>query len=175
MDSDEAVARFALQLTAAQRPLYFYVATLVGHPPDAEDILQETNRLVWEKFDEYRPGTNFLAWVYKIAFFEVLGFRKRKAREQAGFSEQTLELLAQDAAAAVEEESAEQEALVGCLQKLSDRDRELIVGRYRAEMPVEALAQRFGRSAKTLYHSLSRIRASLLDCIRRTLAAEARS
>src|SRR5262249_7281661 len=118
--------QFAQELTALQRPLYVYITKLVGRPADAEDVLQEVNRVLWEKLDEYRPGTNFAAWASKVAYFEVLTYRKRQARQRLRFSDATLELLADEAAADAERESEERQALHRCLDKLPPGDRELI-------------------------------------------------
>ena len=39
-----------------------YINALVLDWNDADDLFQETCLVLWQKFDEFRPGTNFLAW-----------------------------------------------------------------------------------------------------------------
>lgn len=175
MNQAEVVRQFAQELTAIQRQLFMYITTLVNVPADADDVLQEVNRVIWEKFEEFRPGTNFAAWAYKIAYYEVLTFRKRKAREKLQFKDETLELLARDATQLLSDESAQRLALRGCLEKLPDADRELISQRYLSDTDMHAMAEQLGRSEKSLYRSLARIRSMLLECIQRTMAAEALS
>lgn len=173
MDTPEAVKRFASQLTAFQRPLYLFIVSLVHHAADADDVLQDVNRILWEKADEYEPGTNFAAWAYRVAHYQVLTLRKQKARQLSRFRDATLELIAQDAARLLDDEPAERDALRGCLGKLTAGDRDLVTRRYLAETDMHALAKQLDRPEKSLYRSIARIREMLLDCIQRTLAAEA--
>lgn len=70
-----------------------------------------------------------------------------------------------------------EECLQSCLQKISAANRELIVGYYTKEKQAKIdhrseLAQRFGMSVKTLRVKVHRIRASLLECIRRCVKRE---
>ena len=52
---DEFVALY----TRHERKLYRYVAALLAHPDDAEDVLQNTARVLWQKFEQYRPESRF--------------------------------------------------------------------------------------------------------------------
>jgi RNA polymerase sigma-70 factor (ECF subfamily) len=38
--------------------IYTYIRVLIPNRTDAEDVFQETSRTLWEKFDEYQPGTD---------------------------------------------------------------------------------------------------------------------
>lgn len=97
MNEAREVARFAQNLTHVQRQLFVYLTTLVGQIADVEDLLQEVNRIIWQKYAEFQPDANFAAWAYKIAYFEVLKFRKLKGRDRLRFTDATLELLAAEA------------------------------------------------------------------------------
>ena len=44
---------------AQQRELYHFLAAQVERPEDADDLLQETSVTLWEKFDQFEPGTSF--------------------------------------------------------------------------------------------------------------------
>ena len=52
-----------------QRQLLGYIFTLVGNMDDAEDLLQQTNLILWRKFDDYQPGTDFIRWACYVAAF----------------------------------------------------------------------------------------------------------
>jgi RNA polymerase sigma-70 factor (ECF subfamily) len=41
---------------------------------DAEEIFQRCAVLLWEKFDQFEPGTNFEAWACHIVRLEVMNF-----------------------------------------------------------------------------------------------------
>jgi RNA polymerase sigma-70 factor (ECF subfamily) len=58
--------------------------------------------------------------------------------------------------------------------KLRESDRALIQTRYSPEGEGPGIADRLGRPINSIYQSLSRIRKTLLECINRRLAAEAR-
>ena len=46
-----------------QRRIYGLILALVPNGPDADDIPQETCAVLWQKFDEFDPGTNWADWI----------------------------------------------------------------------------------------------------------------
>ena len=42
-----------------QNRIFAYILTLVPHGADAEDIMQETASVAWEKFGTFKEGTDF--------------------------------------------------------------------------------------------------------------------
>ncbi|MBA4065642.1 MAG: RNA polymerase subunit sigma [Isosphaera sp.] len=173
MDADaREVARFGQHLTAIQRQLFVYVTQLLGRTADADDVLQDVNRVLWEKYAEFTPGTNLTAWAYKVAYFEVLRYRKTKVRDRLRFGEDTLAVLAAEAAPVADAESARRVALRECLDKLPADDRDLVTKRYLGGVEVRDLARFFRRSEKAVYRALARVRGALLECVRGALAAE---
>ena len=113
-------------LTNVQQQLTRYVHTLVPNRSDAEEVLQETNLFVWRHADEFELGTNFAAWACKIAYYQVLTFRKRQARSRLYFSDALVEQLASSPLENLARGNAEAEALELCMGKLSSEDRELM-------------------------------------------------
>ena len=172
--STDQIKETGQRLTALQRKLYLYILALVRNPSDAEDIQQETNRVIWEKIEEFKPGTDFEAWAFKIAHFKVLSFRRSQQRERLRFSDEVVEQLAIDAGRAVRDADPRKQALRSCLNKLSTSDREMVSSRYLHGSDTRQVARRYGRSAKSIYQSLSRIRSRLMACIQRTLSSEGR-
>jgi RNA polymerase sigma-70 factor (ECF subfamily) len=60
-------------------PELLRVATRLAHGRgEAEDLVQETFLQAWRSFDDFAPGTNCRAWLYKILFL-VSRSRWRKA------------------------------------------------------------------------------------------------
>ena len=168
LPTDEFVQLF----TKSQRTLYLHILSMIPNPIDAEEILQETNMVIWNKFHAFQMGTNFLAWARRIATFEVLRFRERKARDKHRFSDEFVELIAQE----IETDDAFREerrtALMKCLDKLRPKDRELIGQRYSPGQSGRGLAESLGRPANSVYQSLGRIRRALLECVQRQVSAE---
>src|SRR5687767_8306659 len=78
----DAVEEFVRLLSQNQRRLLLYVLTLVPRLNDAEEVVQETNLVLWRDYANFQPGTNFVAWAFKVAFFQVLAWRKKKQRDR---------------------------------------------------------------------------------------------
>ena len=87
---------FVFLLARHERPLGAYVMTMVPHAQDADDILQEAKVIMWRNFARFESGTNFGAWARKIAFHQVLAFRKRKHRDRLDFSQEFLKVVADE-------------------------------------------------------------------------------
>lgn len=164
--------RFLQLFLAHERRLYAFILALVPNWSDADDLLQETSAVLWRKLDEFEPGTDFAAWALSVARFQVLNYRKKQRVNQARFSDQTVEALADRMTTLSEQSDARRDALEGCLTKLRDRDRELVQLRYQPGATTQAVAGRVGRSLPAVYKALNRIHTQLLFCIRRTLAEE---
>ena len=165
-------AQFVQLFTKYQRRIYLYILFKVPHPFDADEILQETNLVIWRKCDQFQMGTNFLAWACQIATFEVLKFRDRTRRDRLYFSDEFIEQIGEAALDDAEHLEERRNALVACLVKLRDKDRELIQYRYAPGEKGINLARRLGRPANSVYQSLGRIRRTLLECINRRLRAD---
>lgn len=159
-------------MTEHQRRIFGYIYTLIPDRHDAQDILQETSVVICEKFDQFRPGTDFAAWACQIAYWEVRRARQKFARSKVVFNQEVVDAIAETAAELLPEMSARHEALAKCLQKLHPRDRELLLTRYEPGSGVEEAAQRSGRSLVAAYKALARLRKLLLDCVTHQLSLE---
>ena len=169
------VERFAQLLATCQRRVFLYLLGLLHNPADAEEALQETNLVLWRKFDEYRPGTNFDRWACRIGYFEAMKIRERRARSEQLFSNDFVDLLAEEADRSLETIEARHNALQRCLGLLSEQDRQLVQQRYGEKATTRSVAEALGRSVQGTRRALHRIRMALMACIERTLAMEARA
>jgi RNA polymerase sigma-70 factor (ECF subfamily) len=154
--------------------LQYYVMTLLPGANDAADVLQETSLVLWKKFDSFERGTNFFAWACKIARLQALKYRERQGKSAKLFELHVMELLADEASDDELGKTPPLPVLRTCLDKLSDKEKALILRRYLPGMSVKLLAVEIGRSANSLSHSLGRIRRSLLECIKRSQTQDAR-
>jgi len=161
-----------LLMTQHQRRIFGYIYTLVPFRHDAEDILQETSLVICEKFDQFKPGTDFAAWACQIAYWEVRRARQKFARSKVLFNQEVVDAIAETAAELAPGMSARREALAKCLEKLHPRDRELLMTRYEPGSGVEQAAKRSGRSLEAAYKALARLRKLLLDCVSLQLSME---
>ena len=164
------VERFAGLLATCQRRVFLYAMSLLHNPADAEEVLQEANLVLWRKFDQYQPGTDFGQWACRVAYYEVLKVREKKARQERLFSGEFIEVLAAESASSMDRTDARREALAACLKKLREKDRQLLMRRYQPSATTRSVAGALGRSVQGTRKSLHRIRMALLACIQRTLA-----
>lgn len=161
---------FIRSFTQAQRALYLYVLPLVGNPSDADEVLQETNLVIWNKWDQFEEGTNFLAWGRAIARLEVFRFRRTRHGKVTFLDDSLLDLVAQRAETISDETELRQEALAKCVSQLRAKDRQLIQLRYAPGANGDKVAAKLGRPANSVYQSLSRIRRVLVECVQHRLA-----
>lgn len=174
MTSQDRSTEFVRLLTASSGPVYGFILSLLPCFTDAEEVFQEVCRATWERFDEFKPGTDFTAWACRIAHYRILEARKRQRRSPAIFSD----LLDDEfVASSIDGEllGDRHAALLDCLQKLSPRDRELVARRYRADLRPAKIAEEYGLSVSAIHKSLNRIHQALFDCIERTMRKEGRS
>lgn len=118
-------AEFVQLLTTHQNRLYGYILSLVFDRSRADDLLQQTNAVLWRKAAEFETGTNFVAWAFRIAYYEVMQYRRKQQRERLVFDD---ELLGNLAAAAQEEDEQflqRQTLMRQCLDHLSERHRDV--------------------------------------------------
>jgi RNA polymerase sigma-70 factor (ECF subfamily) len=161
-------------LSKHQEELFRYIYALLPHEEDAKDVLQETSVALYRKFADYDPQKPFLAWAYGFAHLEVLKQRERNVRGTRLWSQDVIEHLARERAEHEDVLHARLQALEHCLLELSPADQALIRQRYQGRARAEELIQDFGKSRRTLFRELSRIRRLLFECIcRRTAAASA--
>ena len=171
-DSDPTRHETFLRLfTASDAALRAYVRTLVPTRDDAAEIMQEISLVLWRKFDEYQGHEDFRRWAFGVARFEVLAWRRDKARDRLVLSEEAVELIAEQMTEDASRLESQRSALESCLGKLQEDQRSLLRAAYSPGAKLDRLAKESGRTIQSLYKALQRIRARLLDCVRRQTAA----
>lgn len=155
-----------------ERQVFAYIYTLLPNRHDAEDILQETCLTIYDKFAEFTPGTDFVAWAMRIAWWKVRAAKQKFARSKVVFNDEVLEAVARTTEETREESDRARNALAECLQKLNERDRRMVLTRYERGSGVERAAMVSGRSLQAAYKALMRIKQVLHDCVTDRLARE---
>lgn len=152
-----------------------YINALLLNWNDAEDVFQESCVVLWRKFDDYRPGTNFVAWALRIAQNKVMDFQKSRARRRTFFTpELQTSLMAEISQPTTSTEDAGLDALSNCMAGLGAADRQLVHLCYGDGVQVRDVAAQLGRSPQSVHNSLRRIRMTLLECIERVIEREDR-
>ena len=161
---------FARQITENQQRLYGYIRSLVGNSAWSWDVLQETNLIIWEKQASFTPGTNFQAWAFRIAKFQVLAFlRDRKREPFMLLTPDLVELLNDDAEEMADLQVERLQALAHCRQNLSDSSRRLLQLFYEEGRSINSIAELLGQSPSAVKQAIYRTRRSLMECILKTV------
>lgn len=78
--ADEFAARFQ----ESSRVLWLVAAGISGDRTLADDILQEAAVVALQKLDQYRPGTNFTAWMSSVVRYVALNQVRKENRRRSG-------------------------------------------------------------------------------------------
>lgn len=156
-------------LVAIRRQLDHFISLAIPNRTDKEDLLQEVIIKVWEMRDNYEDGTNFRAWVFSIAKFTIMDWRKRYAtRRQHCLDNQTIECILADAQNSIGESDSEalrQSALEHCIGQLDHRSKQLLQCYYRDNLSIPKIAERDSVTSSSIKQLLYRIRVKLRKCI----------
>jgi len=164
-DDPQHYERFVRLFAQVRDNLFAYVFSLLPHWSDAEDVFQQTSLVLWRKFGEFRPDSDFLAWACKTAFYEVRNFRRTASRNRLRFNDALLEQLAEERDVSPQRESRRRDFLLDCIPKLSDDQRVLLCRAYEGETTIRQLAGELHRSPQTIYNRLNLLRRTLFDCV----------
>ncbi len=163
---------FARLLGGAQRGLFLYLMGLLADRTVAEDVLQETNLVLWREFEQFELGTNFTAWSCRVAFNQVRAYRTKRGRDRLVFSDAFLSAVDGELTRDADRLAERRAALAECLNRLPDHHRELVRRRYLNDVGVggtDELAERLNKSPAAVLRMLSRVRRTLHECVSRAL------
>jgi RNA polymerase sigma-70 factor (ECF subfamily) len=170
----ERKAEFSEQLLRHQTQLFGYIYSLVRDLDDADDLFQQTSLALWKKLDQYDQARPFLPWAFGVARYEVSNFLRARSRDRLYFSDELNLLLVECHIELGLDRSDERlSAMAACISKLRRRDQELLDACYGKAVRIPEIAREWGRSTQSIHNSLKRIRQSLYECVRRTMAKEA--
>jgi RNA polymerase sigma-70 factor (ECF subfamily) len=165
----ERDTRFLRLYAESEGSIQAFVRSLVPTRQMASEVMQDVILVLWQKYEE---ALDFKSWSLGVARNVVLQHLRRVSRDRHVFDDALVNQLADDAATLAEVHDRQREALEGCLAKLSESQRQLVLSAYAKGTRIDQLAQQRGRSPMALYKALHRIRRALLECIERTLGQQ---
>ena len=160
-NSDE----FLQLITKFQGRMFGFLLSLLGDVDQANEVLQETNLVLWRKSDEFQSGSDFKAWSFRVAHFQVMAFRQRQIRDRLVFSDEVIEQFSRDAAAQDEAYEQRIELLATCIASLSELNRDVLCRFYEQGESLDTIAASLKRTANAVGQMLFRIRKSLIQCV----------
>lgn len=156
-------------LAKHDREIMRYIMMFLPSQVDAEEVMQRTAVKLWEKSADFDVTREFLPWALHRAYYEVLNYRKELARSKLVFSEEVMHLVAKEVGEQDSYLVEMKNALGQCLRKMNASDIELLQFRYSQSTSIADLASKSGRTAKSLYRRLDRIREIVAKCVSRQL------
>jgi RNA polymerase sigma-70 factor (ECF subfamily) len=168
----ERHAEFVEALTRAHGRLLGYLMAILGRRSDAEDVLQRASVLMWRKFDDFAPGSDFVAWASTFCFYEAKNYLRLAARSPLVFDENLLSTLAHERLDDLPHRERRLGALEHCFSLLGRREQDLIRSAYLENQGIASLAAGMNRAPQTLYNKLNHLRRILAECVQKKLAED---
>ena len=125
--------QFVELIAGCQGRLFAHIVAVLGNADRANEVLQETNLVLWRKSDDFEMGTNFDAWAFRVASFQVMAYRQRQLRDKLMFDQNLVENISRRVQERSECYETRLKQLDRCIEKLPARSRDVIKRRYRGE------------------------------------------
>jgi RNA polymerase sigma-70 factor (ECF subfamily) len=168
------VQAFAAVVRRFERPLRAWLAAHAPPAVDVDEVAQTTFIAAYSRLDDYAPGTNFAAWLFTIARYQLKTETTRLRRIADYRSRYAPDLLARELDRRSDEPAADDTQLGflrECLEAVDDRRRRFLTWRYDEAIPLAEMAERSGRSVMAVKKQLWLLRRQLQECIEGKLAA----
>lgn len=159
-----------------ERPLRAWLATQAPPAVDVDELAQRTFVVAFSKLGEFESSSDFAAWLFTIARFQLkteLTRLRRVADYHARFAPDLLQReLERRSSEPPELQQQRLDHLTECLKSLGEHMRRYITWRYEDEIPLEEMATRSGRSVSAVKKQLWQLRRRLHECIEARMATE---
>jgi RNA polymerase sigma-70 factor (ECF subfamily) len=156
---------FVRLLLKHDRSIRGYLRSMLPSANDVDEVMQNASVVAWRKFDQLDDSENFARWLCVIARYEVLMYRRGKARDRLVLSDEVDRMIADEGLEELSLREQQLRALDGCIHQLKNERRELIVKVYSGGESMKSLAASFGKSHEAFYKMVSRIRKDLHRCV----------
>ncbi len=163
-------AQFFQLLMAHQKKFHAYILASLQNYNDAQDVMQETTTILWRKFSEFDPDTDFVAWGLTIAKFQILRHLKTRSRSKLCFNSDIMEAISKETSNQIGQIDDRLLALRQCRNKLNERDQTLLKWRFDENISIQQIAEKSGRTLQAIYKNFSRIQQALMNCIDTAIA-----
>lgn len=182
------VIRFEILIEQHHDEIYRYLWRLLagvggaGETLEAQDLAQEVFMRAYRAFDRLSPGSNYRAWLYRIATNCALTALKnghRWARRTTPLPDEDMSRALVDAAPSPQQQIDHAEvvgAVRDAIVNLPDKQRSALVMRYLQEMDYADIAQALGCSVESARANVSqairRLRSEFGENVRRVMGVQ---
>jgi RNA polymerase sigma-70 factor, ECF subfamily len=166
-ENEQAIPFHKELLVQLQPRLYGYIIGLLASPRDAQDVLQETNKVILAKLGEFQQPGSFSAWAHKFAYYQCLAFRKQNQRSKLNFETELIEELAEVAKPVDETAEKNLPLLAACLERLQPKSRSIVADYYYDSLSIKEIAADRNLKTNHVAQILFRARKALFECIKK--------
>lgn len=171
-------AAFELIVRRFEQSLRTWLAVHAPPGVDVDDIAQRSFVTAFTRLSEFELGTNFEAWLFTIAKFQLRTEMTRLRRIADYHTRYGPDLLQRELARRSDNSpgawNLRLEHLQSCLGTLDERLRRFVSWRYDEEISLDEMATRSGRSVAAVKKQLWKIRQLLQQCVETRIAASER-
>lgn len=143
------------ELTA--RGVYSYALSILRHPQDAEEVMQDTYLTAWRQAGQYESEGKPMAWLLTIAK-NLCYMRLRRQKDHPYISYEELEEEEPGELCSQIELAPEKQMLLDALESLEEEERKIILLHDAGDMKHREIAEYLGCPLSTV---LSRYRRAL--------------
>lgn len=163
---DGDTTRYGAIVEEYQQHIFKYCFHMLGQLQEAEDVTQDVFVKGLERLEQYREGTSFKAWLYKMAYHECLNKLKRA---------QTYERLLRLHSSSIPTNQSDQSTdgleynseLRDALLRLSPKERHIILLRVVEENRFEEIADQldisYAATRKRYQRAMKKLKNHLAD------------
>ena len=143
-----------------EKPVYNVAYRIVGNLDDAADVTQTVFLKAFEKLDTYEPKYRFFSWIYRIAIHEAINQNRVLQRQQPLEGN---EPAAEGGPESEFESSDLSRRIQGCLMKLNENYRTVIVLRHFSGLSYREISDTLDVPEKTIKSRLYSARQLMKD------------
>jgi RNA polymerase sigma-70 factor (ECF subfamily) len=163
---EQEIAAFSDLVSAHRSRVFGYIYAMLHNMSDAEDIYQQTTLLMWQKFGDFQPGTDFGNWALKIAYHNIKNFQRSLQRRHVFFSDEIMrKVLHCYESQTVGSAEDRLDALGKCVERLSKHHQFILRQRYAESKSIRDLAHDEGKTEAAMAMLLSRLRKMIFRCV----------
>ena len=166
--------RFLQAFLQHRSRLFGFIHSILRERDLTEDLLQDVAVVAFGKCATFQDGTDFGAWLREIARRCILKAREKGKRPLVLLEPEAIEAICLIHDRMTEDAWKERElALRGCVEKLTERGKQIIESRYGESLGFEEIASRYQTTANSVQVTLTKLRKALRRCVENQMAHSA--
>ncbi|NDV56404.1 sigma-70 family RNA polymerase sigma factor [Parabacteroides sp. 52] len=155
---------FACLLDRYSAQVHSLIVKVVRNREDAEELAQDVFMKVFKKLSSFKGDSSFSTWIYRIAYNTAISETRKKKQEFLAIEETQVSNVSEEEVADALGQIDNSEQILRlevALNRLSEKERFLILLFYMQEKTIEEVAIITGLSAANVKTKLHRIRKRL--------------